>query len=212
MKYNTIPIPQFAFTDVPEREAQQIADIYFKSNYNIGYSIETAKQDIRRRIIQDSSDDRIVILSYLINKLTERMVTLPIPRSEMEKSVRQRDTIPTYTALLHFLYRLIEQENIKIPTDLFDEESYKSSQNFILAVHDSLEEIKIERPDKVESVKNVQKEIKKLSGKFLWLGKEDWAKIVIGGIVSSLIKEELLPLLPTIFILIQSFYSKIISE
>lgn len=211
MTYNTIPIPQFSFTDVPEREAEEIAWNYFQSVYNITYLIDTAKEDIRRKLsIQDSRDDKIIILSYLINKLTKRMLTLPIPQSDMEKSIRQRDTIPTYTALLHFLYRLIEQENIKIPTDLFDEESYKSSQILLLSIHESLEEIKLSNPDKTAAVTAVQEEIKK-SSKFLWLGKEDWMKILVGQLVTASIKEAIIPLLPTIFSLIQSFFGKLIA-
>ena len=170
MIYNTIPIPQFSFTDIPESEAEKIANDYFESTYNIVYRLETAKDDIRHKdLMQDSNDDRIVILSYLINKLTERIVTLPVPRSDMERGVRQRETIPTYTALLHFLYRLIEKENIKIPTDLFDEYSYKASQSLLLSIHESLEQLKTDHPDKAEAVTVVQNEIKKIS-KFLWLG------------------------------------------
>jgi hypothetical protein len=212
VKYNTIPIPQFPFTDVPEHEAEELSDTYFQSVYNIGYYIDTAKNDIRNKVImQDSRADKIVILSYLINKLTERILTLPVPQSDMERGVRQRETIPTYTALLHFLYRLIEQEDIKIPTDLFDEETYKSSQILLLSIHESLEEIKLSNPDKTEAVTAVQEEIKK-SSKFLWLGKEDWAKILIGAVVTTSIKEGIAPLLPTIFLLCQNFFINLIPQ
>ncbi len=212
MTYNTIPIPQFSFTDVPEREAGEIAWNYFQSAYNIGYFVETAKEDIRRRLnTQDSREDKIIILSYLINKLTTRILTLPVPQSDMEKSIRQRDTIPTYTALLHFLYRLIEQENIKIPTDLFDEESYKTSQSLLLSIHEALEQIKIKNSDKAGAITTVQNEIKK-SSKFLWLGKEDWAKMVIGALVAACIKEEIIPHLPAILSLCQSYLTKLLPK
>lgn len=211
MTYDTIPIPQFSFADVPEREADEIAWNYFQSTYNITYYLDTAKEDIRRRLLmQDSRDDRIIILSYLINKLTKRILTLPTPQSEMERGVRERETTPTYAALLHFLYRLIEQEGIKIPKDLFDEEFYHTSQNFLLSIHESLEELKIANGDKDEAISAVQEEIKK-SNKFLWMGKDDWAKILIGAIVSTSFKEGIGPMLPIILKLCQDFFSKLIA-
>lgn len=210
MTYNTIPIPEFSFYDVPEREAEAIANVYFQSIYNTGYYIETAKNDIRSKIImQESKDDKIVMLSYLINKLAIRMLTLPLAKTPMELSVRHNDTIPTYTALLHFLYRLIEQEGIEIPTGLFDIETYKSSQALLISVNDTLEQYGLENPDQLQSVLKVQEEIVKCK-KFLWLGKEDWVKIFIGQIVTCCVKEGLTPLLPTIMISLKAMFMKLI--
>ncbi len=210
MTYNTIPIPQFSFTDVPESEAEKIANTYFKYTYSMGYNIEAAKDDIRHKVQIQHSNDRIVILSYLINKLTERIVSLPVPQSDTERSIRQRDTIPTYKALLHFLYMLIKDENIKIPNDLFDEESYQTSQKLLLAIHESLEQLKTDNPDKAEAVTTVQNEIKK-SSKFWGLGKEDWMKMLIGQLVAAFIKEGIVPFLPSILSLIQSFFVKLLN-
>lgn len=210
MTYNTIPVPEFSFCDVPERDAEAIANVYFQSAYNISYYVDTAKNDIRSKIVmQDNQGDRIVMLSYLINKLTERLVTLPVPRNPMEISVREQDTIPTYKALLHFLYRLIEQEGIEIPTALFDTESYNSSQTLLLSINNTLGQFAIDNPDMAENVYRVQEEVKK-SKKFLWLGKEDWAKIAIGQIVAACIKEGLTHLMPSIIKLFYTLYFKML--
>lgn len=206
MTYDTIPIPQINFADEPEKEAEQLFLDFFKSDFNITYYIETAKDGIKSKLYQqESRDDKIVILSYLINKLTEKIYNLKTPRSDFERGIQERETKPTYKAMLHFLYRLIQNEGIEIPTDLFSKDEYNKSTQLLTEISGFLENKKVEYPNKAEAINKVQNKVKE-SKKFLFLGKEKWAELLMAAFLNFVFDKELTLLLPTVIQIITSYF------
>ena len=212
MTYDSIPIPQFSLTYIPETEAEKISKEFFQRPYNLGYTVPSAKNEIRSRLLSyDSSEDRIVILSYIINKLTVRILTLPMPKSDMEIVANKNETIPVYTEMLHFLYRLIETEGVRISNDLFSEADYSRAQEIILNIDKVIEQLKSDNPEQSEQLSMVQQEVRK-ANRFLWLGKEEWVKMVIGALVTTIIKEGITHLLPSILLLCQTFFPNLLDQ
>ncbi len=198
MSYNTIPIPSFNFADLIENRANQFYKSYMYGNF-INLDLEVLLKEIKSLIWnQNTSGDKIIVISFLINKISEKIFTLPDGAVDED-----------YKEILFELYRAIENEGIEIPTDLFSKEDYIHAEQLLLNIHTSIENLKVDNPLQKDALTEVQAEVKK-SKKFLWMGKEDWAKILIGGIVNASIKEGIVPFLPTILSFCQTFLTNLL--
>ena len=186
MTYNTIPIPHFSFTVVPEQEAKKLVSYYFSANTTFHIDIDLVKREVNNSLIdQDNDDDCIVILSYLINVVTEKV-----------NSINEKYTVEFYTQVLHFLYRKIQTYGIEIPNDVFDKYSYDNAQLILTKIDLFLEDVKKDNPEKEDIISTIQEDVKKTGKKFLYLGKEDWAKMVLSSLITAFIKDGIVPNIP----------------
>jgi hypothetical protein len=211
MTFDTIPIPKINFADVPEKEAEDIVNLYFESDFNIYYLLSTPKDHIKKILwAQESNADRIVILAYLINKLTIKLFNLPKPLNDFQKDVQESGAKATYKTMLHWLYRLIENEGIAIPTDLFSEEEYETTNQILLNISTTLDDGKEQYPGSVEIINQTQNKIIETK-KFLWLGKEKYMEMLMGTLFKLAIEKELMPLFVQILLMIKNSFLQLLN-
>jgi len=209
MTFDTIPLPKINFTDIPEKEAEQIFQTFFKPDYQLTYAIEAAKTHIKSILYeQENRDDKIVILSYLINKLSDKFYNLPIPPNDHHRIVQDNHVKVIYPAMLHWFYRLIENEGVAIPQDPFSNQEYVDTKRLINGVVKYLEEQKTNYPDQSETITETQKKVTETE-KFLWLGKEKWADMFIGAFMKIAVDKSITKLLPEILKFIKPLFETI---
>lgn len=212
MTFDTIPIPHFNFADVPESEAENIFNIYFQSSFNITYMVDNAKDYIKSEIYnQESRADRIIILSFLIIKLTDKFYNLDKPTSDYARGVQEREAKPTYKIMLHWLYRMIENEDIEIPTDLFSENEHNKTAQVLFDISSYLEGQKVVYPEKTELISEAQSKVKEAK-KFFWLGKEKVGELLLAALFKIGLDKGLGPVISHILKLIGGVFKNLIEK
>lgn len=183
MTYTSIPLPNFNLTEIVEGQAEDFYLSYLQAPY-----MQLNSDVILREVDsiynhQISKQDKIVTLSYLINRLSEKILKL-----------NERESINEWQTVLHRLYRLIGQEDIEIPNDPFSKESHAKAEFFITKINQTIQQLKADNPDEIESLNAIQEAVVKNS-KFLGFGIEKWYEFVMGAIVGAAIQNGALPLL-----------------
>lgn len=177
--YDTIPYPNFKFSEVVNRKAKDYCSMYLRNENH--YEPDEDIPVIENALWNFSkTEDRVQFTIYLINYITEVLA------KHLSVCTANRCSVePNCQEFLFFLYRKLDEFGLKTDADSFTTDEVFQNNEVINQILYKLEEIKGGQEIIFEEVESLKKDFSEAKGLQV-LGKSKWHKYIAGIVFENL--------------------------